>query len=76
MNFSTGGGNPLASHTIGMTSPLLNKRECYEMEASPFAVALGQTVEELGRPFIWEPGQQPYHVMDSSKLKGVLPLAV
>ena len=57
-----------------MTSPLLNKRECYEMEASPFAVALGQTVEELGRPLIWEPGQKPYHVMDASKLKVYCPL--
>ena len=52
MNFSTGGGNHIADKTIGMASPLLNNCECYEMNASPFAVALGQTAEELQRPFI------------------------
>ena len=44
------------------------------MGASPSAVALGQTVEELDRPFIWQPGQKPYHVMDASRLKVSGPL--
>ena len=69
INFVTGRGNHIADKTIGMTSPLLEIRECYEMSESPFAVSLGQTVEEGNKPFIWQPGQKPYHVTNASKLK-------
>ncbi len=39
------------------------------MESYPFAVSLGQTVEDFNRPFVWILGQAPFHVTDATKLK-------
>ena len=54
--------------SMGMTSSLMGHRECYNPKDSPFAVSMGETVEHRGMPFIWLPGQMPFHVTDASKL--------
>ena len=74
MDFATGNGSFLSDKSIGMTSPTIGERECYELKSSPFAVSLGQTVEEQLRPFVWIPGQKPFHVTDMAKLKILCPL--
>ena len=56
INFETGGGNVPANQSLGFTSKLLGRRECYLLEESPFAVSTGETVNALKQPFIWLPG--------------------
>ena len=36
---------------------------------SPFAVSTGETVETKGYPFVWLPGQKPFHVLRPDLLK-------
>ena len=74
LSFNTGGGTRGAQKSMGMTSSLMGHRECYNLKDSPFAVSMGETVEHRGMPFIWLPGQMPFHVTDASKLSVKCPM--
>ena len=58
-----------------MTGGLLQGTEAYVLEDSPIAVSIGQLVNQHKMPFIWLPGQLPFHVTDPSKLKVNCPIA-
>ena len=68
INFFTGGGERLADKSVGLTSGVMGRVEGYLLEDSPFAVSMGQVVQ-MGRPFVWLPGELPFHVTDTKHLK-------
>ena len=63
--FETGGGVVLAKDSIGMTSFGMGTCEAYLLPDSPFAKSMGQSVEDDRKPFIWLPGQLPFHVTNA-----------
>ena len=53
--------------TSSQAFPLSGKRTgrswCYELEDSPFVMAMGQLVNDQQLPFVWLPGELPFHVL-------------
>ena len=72
--FDTGGGFQDSAKTLGMSSNLLSLTEGYQLDESPLAVSLGQTVEQRKMPYLWIPGNLPFHVTNANKLKFSCPL--
>ena len=69
ITFDTGGGAIKTNKSIGLTSNLLGTTECFQLPESPFAVSMGHLVNEQQHPFVWLPGQLPFHVTNPKHLK-------
>ena len=74
VEFETGGGAQKSAESIGITSALLGRTECYKLAQSPIAISMGEVINKQQRPLIWMPGQLPYHVTDPTKVKVMCPL--
>ena len=74
MVFECGGGDVDTNKSLQIASPLTGKMEAYVLPGSPVAACMGYIVDTLRRPFIWIPGQLPFHVTDLRQLKLKCPL--
>ena len=74
ISFDTGGGERSSNKSIALTGGLLHNVESYMLEDSPIAISMGQLVESAKLPFIWVPGDKPYHCTDASKLRVSCPM--
>ena len=74
MTFECGGGDVYADKSLNLTSPILGTTEAYALDKAPLAISMGGIVEQRQSPFLWIPGQLPFHVTDASKLKVICPL--
>ena len=70
----TGNGEVPCTHAIPISGPLIGRMMVYLLKDAPFCISMGQTVQDGRRPFIWIPGQLPFHVTDPSKLEVLCPM--
>ena len=70
LTFTTGLGETDSAQAIATTSTLTGvDRPLFDLPGCPLATAMGITVEELKKPFIWIPGEKPYHVVSRDKVR-------
>ena len=55
--FECGGGDIEAEFTLQVSSPLLGRTNIYLLPYSPFALSMGDIVENGRRPLIWVPAR-------------------
>ena len=62
-----------SSSSLKYTAPLAGRGEAYVLDDAPVAFSMGQIVNS-GYPLIWMPGEKPFHVTNSKKLKVICPM--
>ena len=71
LTFETGDGDVNASDSLALRNRFMSGMysETYMLDQCPLAMSMGEIVNENSMPFIWIPGELPYHVSDKSKVR-------
>ena len=77
VTFATGGGDRPATDSVRVQGSIMNNDEVYLLEGSPWAMSVGDLVNNKGKAFLWVPDgtgkAKPFLVEDLKSLKLTCP---
>ena len=68
INFSTGGGQQMATEAIRMYCENLGELHMHLLSSCPMALSIGRQVSK-GKTFVWEHGQKPYLALNHRRCR-------